>query len=216
MFLSFFFVFTSCIYGQNLGDASLERPQTYTIRNISVTGTVRFEPKTIISFSRLMPNQEVEIPGEKITAVVKKLWKQQLFEDVNVYVSSVGSDSIDVEIVIKEFPRLSSYVFEGIDEGDQEDIVKELNLNSGKMITENLIINSRNYIRDKFIKDGYLYTKVSVEAVPDDKTKGKNVSKLKVDIDLGEKIKIDMITFKNNHSIDGQDLRDEMEENFCQ
>ncbi len=209
------YLFTSYIYGQNVNEATLEKPQTYTIRDISVTGTVRFESKTIISFSGLTPYQEINIPGEKITDVVKKLWKQQLFKDVNVYASNAKNDSIDIEIVITEFPRLSSYDFEGIDEGDQEDLIKELGLNSGKRITENLIINSRNYIRNKFIKDGYLHTKVDVTAVADDEITEKNVSKLKVNIDLGEKVKIDLITFKNNHSIDGQELRNTMENTFA-
>ncbi|MCK7539339.1 MAG: hypothetical protein MZV63_54730 [Marinilabiliales bacterium] len=42
------------------------------------------EPNALIGISGLRIGQKVEIPGEQITAAVKKLWEQGLFSDVRI------------------------------------------------------------------------------------------------------------------------------------
>ena len=54
----------------------------------------------------LRKGQKIQIPGEEISYVISKLWKLDLFSDINFYVKSVKGDKIELEIEIEELPYL--------------------------------------------------------------------------------------------------------------
>jgi outer membrane protein insertion porin family len=54
--------------------ASYLYPEDYTIAGITVSGVKFLQPNALIGISGLRIGQKVTIPGEQITASVKKLW----------------------------------------------------------------------------------------------------------------------------------------------
>ena len=86
----------------------------------------------------------------------------------------------------------------------REDIVKETELSKGKIVNDNLLTNTKNYIENKFKKDGYFNTKVTINTLADS-------TNTKVDmvvfIDKGEKVKISAINFVGNEQLVDKKLK---------
>ncbi|BAV94840.1 outer membrane protein assembly factor BamA [Ichthyobacterium seriolicida] len=211
-FVLFISVSTNIKAQEYISTSSFRNPVSYIIRDIKIVGNNRFDSDPIIVFLGLKKGQEISIPGDDISNIIKKLWKQSQFEDISVYASKVTKDSVDIEISLKELTQLSEYEISGISESEADDIVKELKLNKGRMITKNLITETENYIRNKYINDGYLNTEVRVFKEED--LSDKKGSILKVDVNLQNAIKINDITFKGNNSIHSRHLKGEMEKTF--
>ena len=65
----------------------------YTLGDITVLGNTAFEEQTIITYSGLRKGQEITIPGEDISAAIKKLWNSKLFSDIEIYITKVEGDT---------------------------------------------------------------------------------------------------------------------------
>lgn len=120
--ISFFFLFyifsSITIQAQNL-DKYVEG-KSYVLDSIIVKGLKTFSNQTVISYSGLRKGQKIQIPGEEISYVINKLWKLDLFSDINVYVKSVKGDKIELEIEIEELPTLSDIKIKGLKKGNQK------------------------------------------------------------------------------------------------
>jgi outer membrane protein insertion porin family len=79
------------------------------------------------------------------------------------------------------------------------------------VVNENLITTTKNYIENKYKKDGYYNTKVNINVVPDTATV--NQVNMVVNIDKGEKIKIAEIDFIGNEKLSDKTLRKAMKDN---
>ncbi len=89
-FVFFFSIFNlTLIQAQNL-DKYVEG-KSYVIDSIIVKGLKTFSDRTVISYSGLRKGQKIQIPGEEISFVISKLWKLDLFSDINFYVKNVRS-----------------------------------------------------------------------------------------------------------------------------
>ncbi len=59
-----------------------------------------------------MPGDSIYLPSENIADVIAKLWNQRLFADVKVG-ATIDGDSVDMEISVRERPRVYRWLFEG-------------------------------------------------------------------------------------------------------
>ena len=66
-------------------EAFTSEGKNYTLGDITVSGNTHFSPQTIVTYSGLRKGQEILIPGDKISDAIKKLWKSNLFSDINIY-----------------------------------------------------------------------------------------------------------------------------------
>ena len=90
-------------------------PKRYSIAEIKVTGAQYFDPNLVTSISGLNVGDEVRIPGgDNFAKAIEKLWGQNLFADIEIYITKVEGDKIWVEIAAVERPRLSKVIFRGI------------------------------------------------------------------------------------------------------
>ena len=80
----------------------------------------------------------------------------------------------------------------------------------GGIVTENIKVNASNAARDFFVEKGYLDTKVAVEEMVD--AKRINAVRLIFNIDQGERIKIEEISFRGNSEVKAKKLRKLMSE----
>ena len=79
---------------QNLADAGYTNPQTYILGDLEISGENRFTKTQILRFTGLRLGEELEIPGTKISNALKKLWRTNLFSDVDVYAAKVEGNKI--------------------------------------------------------------------------------------------------------------------------
>ena len=203
---SFFFlgIFTS--HAQNLDE--YVKGKLYTIDTIVVSGIKTFSDQTVISYSQLRKGQKINIPGDEISSIINKLWNLQLFSDINFYINEIKEDRIALEIEIEELPSLSEVKINGVKKGKIEALITETELKAGKKLSESFLANTKNYIINKFQKEGFLNTKVAFNTIPD--TINSNTFKMVVNVDLGGRVKIKAINFEGNDVFDDKKLRSKL------
>lgn len=185
-----------------------DQGKKYILADVQVNGKISFNQQTVVTFSSLEKGQEITVPGEEITNAIKKLGKLGLFSDIDFYVNKTEGDSIWLDLNIRELPKLSEVKFQGIKKSKTEILVKENDLVKGKIVNENLLTTTKNYIENKYKKDGYFNTKVFITVTPD--TLEGNLVKMLVNIDKDTKLKISSIAFDGNTKFSDGQLRSAM------
>lgn len=180
----------------------------YILADINVTGKITYNEQTVVTFTGLEKGQRITVPGEEISNAIKKLGKLGLFSDIDFYVNKVEGDSIFLELNIQELPKLSEVKINGVKKSKTEALIKDNSLTKGKIVNENLVTTTRNYIENKYKKEGYFNTKVNITTLPD--TTSGNEVKMLVNIDKGEKVKIKTIDFTGNEKFSDRKLRKAM------
>lgn len=182
----------------------------YTIRSISVTGTQSFNEQTVIAFTGLRVGEQIQIPGEKLSSVTKKLWDQNLFSDIAFYVTAMDGDEIDLELYIVELPKLHEVTIngKGIRKSKKKEIIEDNDLTPGTKITNNLLTTTSNYIRKKYRKDGFFNTKTTITTEPVIDSLGNEISQdMHIHIDRGNRVKVKDIDFTGNEQFSNAKLR---------
>lgn len=185
-------------------DTKLENGKEYILAKIEVTGKISYNEQTVTTFTGLEKGQSIMVPGEDISAAIKKLWKLGLFSDVNFYINEIKGDSIYLELNINELPKLADVKIKGIKKGKTDEILKETDLKKGKIVNENLLTTSKNYIENKYKKEGFYNTKVVINTIPDST---ETEVKMVVNIDKGSKVKVKKIDFDGNIQISDAKLK---------
>ncbi|MDG1191298.1 MAG: POTRA domain-containing protein [Flavobacteriaceae bacterium] len=196
---------TTFSYAQTEG---FVKGKSYILDSISVRGIKTFNAQTVISYSGLRKGQEISLPGEEVSAVISKLWGLDLFSDINFYVTKVENNSVSVEIDIEELPTLTDVKINGLKKGSIESLIKDTELVTGKKLSESFLTNTKNYIVNKYKKEGFLDTKVVLNTIKD--SVGTNSYKMVVNVDKGARIKIKDIEFLGNEVYKGNKLRSQL------
>ena len=179
---------------QTPSPSAYKASKKYIIDSIIVTGLKSYEDKTVISYSGLRKGQSIQVPGEEISNVIQKLWNLELFSNINFYTAGVNGNLITLEIEIEELPTLSDVKIVGIKKSKAQNIIKDTELTKGKKLSESFLTNTKNYIINKYKKEGFLNAKVVLNTIPDSTTQ--NVLKMVVNIDRGKRVKIKSIDFE--------------------
>ena len=201
------------VFSLSAQQRDLDSGKKYTINDIKVTGAQSFNEQTVIAFTGLKVGDRIYIPGEKLSAVTKKLWEQNLFSDIAFYVTNIDGEKADLELYIVELPKLNEVTIEGIRKGKKKDILKENKLDPGTKITKNLLTTTKNKIRNKYKEDGYLNTQVIISQTPHIDSTGQEIAKnMTIKIDKGERVKVSDIEFEGNEKFSDVKLRRSMKE----
>jgi len=181
---------------------------TYIIDTVTVVGLKNFSDRTVVTYSGLRQGQSIQVPGEEISAILKKLWNLELFSNVDLYVTDISNGEIKLEINVEELPTLLNFNINGVKRSKAETFEKETELSEGKRLSESFLTNTKNYIQDDLKKTGYLNSKVNIVSVPD--SIGSNRVNLNINIDKGERIKIRDISFDGNDIFGDGKLRSKL------
>jgi outer membrane protein insertion porin family len=203
---SVFLLGTIFSQAQNLDE--FVKGKLYTIDTISVSGIKTFSDQTVISYSQLRKGQKINIPGDEISSIINKLWNLQLFSDINFYITKFDGDRVGLEIEIEELPTLGEVKITGLKSGKIDPLVDETELSPGKKLSESFLTNTKNYIINKFKKDGFINTKVNFNMIED--SLKSNTFKMLVNVDLGERVKIKEINFEGNKIFNDKKLRSKL------
>lgn len=203
-------LFCSIYYAQTTSvnsAAGQEQPGTYILKDIVLEGVQKYSPAQILRFAGLSKGEEIEIPGQKISNAVKKLWETQSFSKVEVYVQSIEGNNIILKFVLQDLKELGEVKFigKGIGKSKSDKYVKDNNLKPGTKITQNLIATLKTNITQDFIKKGFADANIKIAEKPN--AKDPNMVDWVVTVDKGKRIKIDHIGFTGNENVSSGKLR---------
>lgn len=186
-----------------------DQGKKYILADVKVVGDISFNPQTVVTFAGLEKGQEITIPGEQISSSIKKLGKLGLFDEISFYVNRIENDSIYLDLNIKELPKINEVKFVGVSKSKTESFIKDNGLTNGKIVTENLITTTKNYIEKKYKKDGFFNAKVYITTSKDSTLTSNQVNML-VKVDIGDKVKIYKIDFEGNKNVPSSKLLSSM------
>lgn len=188
-----------------LKNTTFKKDSSYELGGITVKGLQKFEEETVKVFTGLKVGQQIKLPGDKLTSAIKKLYETKQFSNVEVYISKIDGDIAYLEFEVQELPQLNKVTIQGVKKNKASDLQKDAELKKGAMVTDNLIVTTKNYFKKKFQEKGFLKTKVTINTRPD--TSSVNTVNMLIHIDKGEKVKIKNITFEGNKDFSTKKLR---------
>jgi outer membrane protein insertion porin family len=187
---------------------SFEKGKEYILGGISVTGLKKFSEETVKVFTGLRDGQSIKLPGDKLTSAIKKLYESKQFSNVDVYLAKLDGETVYLQFDVQELPQLNNVKITGIKKSKAKELIKDAELKTGAMLTDNLIVTTKNYITKKYTDKGFLKTKVTLDVKND--TSDIYTVNMNVFIDKGSKIKIKDIIFTGNQKLSDKKLRKEM------
>ena len=187
---------------------TFEKGKEYILGGITVTGLKKFSEETVKVFTGLRNGQVIKLPGDKLTSAIKKLYESKQFSNVDVYLARIDGNTVYLQFDVQELPQLNQIKISGVKKSKQKELVKDAELKTGVMVTDNLIVTTKNYFTKKYTDKGFLKTKVNLDIVND--TTDLNTVNMNVFIDKGKKIKIKNINFNGNEKISDKKLRKAM------
>lgn len=180
-------------------------PKDYIIGGISVTGTKNLDKDVLITISKLTKGDRINLPGEANASVIKNLYGQGLFDDVQLNITRMVGDTVYLEIAVHELPRLSKFHITGIRKGETDDVQKKLSDKTGKIVNQNLISTSTAIIKKHFNEKGFLNTTVVMTQRVDPGDANSII--LDVAVDKKTKVMINDVTFEGNSAFSQKKLR---------
>ncbi len=171
-------------------------PKEYTIGGISVIGSEFLERNALLSMTGLKEGDKIRIPSDQTSNVVRKLWKSGIIGDAKLEIAKVEGDKVFLEVTVKERPRLSRTIFEGVPKGQHETLADKIKLVKGKIVTDAMIKRAENIIINHYAEKGFKNTKVRTIQRKDTLLSRSNTAYLLINIDKGSKVKINKIEFE--------------------
>jgi outer membrane protein insertion porin family len=178
------------------GSFSYEQPSEFEIAQINVTGTKYYSADAVISVSGLRVGDKINIPGIAVSTAIRKIYDLGIFNDIEILSSKTEGEKIFLEIVVKERPRLTDFVFKGVKKSQAEDLREKIKFIKGQIVNDSRIKNLQLTVRKYYLDKGYLNTTVSVRQVAD--TIRNNSVLLQINVDKKQKVKIHELEISGN------------------
>ncbi len=179
---------------------------TYILKDIVVDGVKKYSAAQILRFTGLTKNEQVEIPGQKISSAIKKLWETDNFSEVEVYVQSIEGDQVVLRFNLQDLKELGEVKFtgRGISKSKAEKIAKDNKLVPGTKITSNLVSTVKHKIPQEYINKGFADAHVTIQ----DKVNAAdpNLVDWTINVEKGKRIKIAHIEFEGNNNFTDKKL----------
>jgi len=180
-------------------------PKEYVIADISVTGAESYEKSIIIGFSELSVGQKITVPGDDMTNVVKRFWKQGLFSDVKVLVSKIEGDKIWITLDLKQRPKVSEIRYDGAKKSDIDDFETMIGITKGNQITPNLVDQAKILIIKYYEDKGFQNAEVNIMEQAD--LSQPNSVIVQINIKKNAKIKVHKIRIEGNNNLSSKKIK---------
>ena len=108
-------------------------PKSYVIGGIRVAGNQYVKAEQIVQISGLREGMRLNLPGDEIAAIHRRLWQQRYLEDIAISIDSLssGRDTAWLRLDITERPRMSAWDYSGIRSGEKKDLNERLHFRRG-------------------------------------------------------------------------------------
>lgn len=174
-------------------------PQGDTIRSVTVEGSQRLEPDTILSYVRIRPGQTyTQALGDQ---ALKDLYATELFADV-----SVRNTNGDVVLQVKENPVINRIILEGNKRLKDDKILPEIKLAARQIFTRSKVRADVSRIIELYKRQGRFAASVEPKMVMLDQ----NRVDIVFEISEGPKSKVRQINILGNEKFSDGELRGEM------
>ncbi|MBO8428839.1 MAG: BamA/TamA family outer membrane protein [Bacteroidetes bacterium] len=189
------------LYSQAGQTVDYNNPRKYIIGGVQVSGIKYLSKEQILSLTGLREGDEVTVPGEVFSDMVKRLMMQRYLSSVGVYIDSVvpTGDTCYFELRLQERPRVSQWNFSGIKKSEKTDLMERVKLRRGGALSDYIASSSMDIIKRYYHEKGFLKADVSISQEID--TVIKNAVRVTFNIDKGPKVKIQTITFAGNENV---------------
>ena len=193
-------------------EVDYSHPKKYVVGGVSVEGNQYFNQHQILQLTGLQAGQELTVPGEDVTGIVKRLVAQRYFEDVAVVVDSLSAkaDTAWFVISVRERPRVSRWNYTGVKGGEKKDLQERLNLRPGREYSEYVKNTSVDIIKRYYKEKGFL--KVDVDVTAERDTMIRSAIRVTFNVNKGKKIRIKDINFSGNTDVKDRKLAKNMKE----
>ena len=173
--------------------------KTYEIADIQVTGADSYEDFVLIGFSGLAVGDKIEVPGDQITKSLKRFWKQGLFSDIKFKATKIVGDKIWLEIALKQRPRVSEIVYNGLKKTEQEDLEVKVGIKQGGQMTPDLADRAKKIVTKYLEEKGFYHTEVKVLQFDDPARPG--YVKVAVNVDKKDKTRVGQLYITGNEAL---------------
>ncbi|MCT4601955.1 MAG: outer membrane protein assembly factor BamA [Marinifilum sp.] len=180
-------------------------PKTYELGGVTVSGVKHLESNVLVQISGLRVGAQIEIPGEKVTKAVNKLYKQGLFSDIQITATKLIDKKIYLNIHLQERPRLSEVNYNGTSKSETNKIKERLKLQRGTQVTDYMITNIETIVGNYFKEKGFYNVDVNV-LQRDDPNEANSVI-LDINMDRNNKIKIKNIFIEGNDALSDKKVK---------
>ena len=202
--LAVLFLTQTAVFGQQKSgsvEIDYNEPREYVVGGVKVEGNKAFADRQIIQQSGLREGMVVRVPGDDISSVISRLWLQNYFQDVAVYVDSLSAsrDTAFFKIAIQERPRVSRWSFTGVRSGEKKEIEERLNNRRGGAFSDYIAKTSVDIIKRYYQGKGFLNVKVEPQVKKD--TIVRNAIRVNYAVDRGPKVRIKTINFIGNTDV---------------
>lgn len=178
-----------------------DSPKKYVIGGIDVDGIKYLGKDQIISLTGLRVGDQITIPSENISSIVKRIWMQRFFSNVALRIDSLSAsrDTAYLKLELQERPRVSRWSYRGVKNSEQTDLQERLNLRRGTEFSEYVVRSNTGIIKNYYKEKGYINCEVRV--LQENDTLIKNAVRVTFDVNKGAKVKIKTITFEGNDHV---------------
>lgn len=191
---------------------AVKSPKRFTIGGIKIEGADNSDKNVIRLLSGFVEGESITIPGDKVTDAIKILWKQNLFENIEIYQEKLIGNDVFLVIKVTERPRLSKFTFKGdVKKTEADDIRNKIRLMKERVITDYLVGSIKNTVRDYYLDKGYYFNKVEILTEKDLTTKTPHVI-LTIKVDKGSKVRIKDVNINGNTVLSDGKLRRKLKE----
>jgi len=185
-------------------------PKKYELGGVTVTGVKHLESNVLVQISGLREGSEIEVPGEKVTKAINKLYKQGLFSDIQIAATKIVDKKIYLNIHLQERPRLSSVNYIGTSKSETNKLKERLKLQKGTQVTDFLIANTQTIVENYFKEKGFYNIDVNV-LQRDDLTEENSVI-IDINMNRNNKIKIKNIFIEGNVALSDKKVKKAIKE----
>ena len=183
-----------------------ETPKRYYIRKVNVSGIKNLNENLVRATSGLIPGDSIYLPSSFVGNSITRLWGQRYFSDVKVG-ATIDGDSVDLELMLKERPRVYNWniVGEGIGSSKRNDLLEKLALRRNSELSDYVIDRSERLLKKEYTEKGYRNVEVNTRIEND--TAIDNAVNVTFEVKRNPKVRVQEITFSGNEGFEAKRLR---------
>ena len=173
-----------------------EDNRPYVLRKVNIHGVKYINHDIIRSSSGLVPGDSIYLSGSFIQNAMVRLWSQRYFEDIQIG-AAIEGDSVDLEVILRERPRVMNWAVSGVSKGKSKDLIDEvLKLKRGHELSDHIIDRNIKLIKAHYAEKGFLDCEVDVKIEPD--TIVKQAVNVTLNVDKKNRIRVGELEFTGN------------------
>ena len=176
----------------------------YHLRKVNIHGVKHINHDIIRSSSGLVPGDSIYLSGSFIQNAMMRLWSQRYFEDIQIG-ATIEGDSVDMEVMLRERPRVMNWAVAGVPKGKSKDLIEEtLKLKRGHELSDHIVDRNIKLLKEHYAEKGFLDCEIDVKIEPD--TVIKQAVNVTFNVDKKQRIRIGEIIFEGNENFDDKRL----------